>query len=153
MQIECGWCSYCSSFCNFENWCFWNAHWLIILKVVTIMEVHLSRFVQVINWTLFQVTGHVWVEPKTLVYIVLARAWEICSDHNGALGNLHGLQKEDIIPLYGWRCWLSFDKFLQTEESQIYFTFCQQHLCSVNWAMGEWRARERTLDDPASGTE
>ena len=36
----------------------------------------------------------------------------------------------------GWRCWLSFDKFLQTEESQISFTFCQQHLCSVNWAMG-----------------
>ena len=22
MQIECGWCSYCSSFCNFENQCF-----------------------------------------------------------------------------------------------------------------------------------
>ena len=37
------------------------------------MEVHLSRFVQVINWTLFQVTGHVWVELKTLVYIVLAK--------------------------------------------------------------------------------
>ena len=100
MQIECGWCSYCSSFCNFENWCFWNAHWLIILKVVTIIEVHLSRFVQVINWTLFQWQDMFGYGLGPWCILSWPRAWETCSDHNWALGNLHGLQKEDIIPLW-----------------------------------------------------
>ena len=40
IQIECGWCSYCSSFCNFKNWCFRDAHWLIILQVATIFPAY-----------------------------------------------------------------------------------------------------------------
>ena len=28
IQIGYGWCSYCSSFCNFENWCIQDTVWL-----------------------------------------------------------------------------------------------------------------------------
>ena len=55
MQIECAWCSYCSWFCSFENWCFWDTFGFIILQVATIMEVHLSRFVLITILALSQV--------------------------------------------------------------------------------------------------